>query len=76
MGLYLSCGLCGRKQADGLLSRTHWGHLESAEGQALRACPSCKGQHADWDARLLQAVGGGAPTFGATYGSDQQALVS
>ena len=50
--LYLSCGLCGRKQADGLLSRGYWGHLELGGGNALRACPTCKQQHADWEPRL------------------------
>jgi hypothetical protein len=50
--LYLSCGLCGRKQADGLLSRGYWGHVELGGGNALRACPTCKQQHADWETRL------------------------
>jgi hypothetical protein len=49
--LYLLCGLCGRQQADGLLSRGYWGHLD-AGGSALRACPTCKEQHADWESRL------------------------
>ena len=51
--LYLVCGLCGRQQADGLLSRGYWGHLATGNGQELRACPTCKEQHADWEARLL-----------------------
>jgi hypothetical protein len=53
MALYLSCGLCGRKQAEGLLSRAHWGHTESRDGGALRACPTCKQEHSDWENRLL-----------------------
>jgi hypothetical protein len=50
--LYLYCGLCGRQQADGLLSRGYWGHLDMGNGHALRACPVCKEQHADWETRL------------------------
>jgi hypothetical protein len=69
MALYLDCGLCGRKQADGLLSRGYWGHLEADGHGTLRACPTCKEQHAsDWESRLLAAVGGAGssqPAFGA-----------
>ena len=50
--LYLRCGLCGRQQADGLLSRGYWGHLDVGNSSALRACPTCKEQYADWEARL------------------------
>lgn len=54
--LYLFCGLCGRQQADGILSRGHWGHLELGGGNALRACPTCKEEHSsDWEARLRAA---------------------
>jgi hypothetical protein len=59
--LYLVCGLCGRQQADGLLSRGYWGHLPTGNGQELRACPTCKEQHPDWQARLLN--GASPPTF-------------
>jgi hypothetical protein len=69
MALYLSCGLCGRKQADGLLSRGHWGHLDVADGNTLRACPTCKGQHTDWEQRLQAVVAGVGPSYGAAYGS-------
>jgi hypothetical protein len=50
--LYLLCGLCGRQQADGILSRGYWGHLEVTSAYVLRACPTCKEQHSDWEARL------------------------
>ena len=59
--LYLHCGLCGRKQADGLLSRGHWGHLE-AGSQSLCACPTCK-LTTDWEARLLASVPGTTPSL-------------
>ncbi len=49
--LYLICGLCGHKQANGLLSRAHWGHVDTAAG-TLRACPRCKAEHRDWASRL------------------------
>lgn len=64
--LYLHCGLCGRKQADGLLSRGSWGHLETG-GTALRACPTCK-LSTDWETRLLATLPGAAPSL------DQPAL--
>jgi hypothetical protein len=50
--LYLNCGLCGRQQADGLLSRGYWGHLQVTGGYVLQACPTCKEQHVDWEVRL------------------------
>jgi hypothetical protein len=55
--LYLLCGLCGRQQADGLLSRGYWGHLEVTSTYVLRACPSCKEQHSDWESRLRATAG-------------------
>lgn len=57
--LYLLCGLCGRQQADGLLSRGYWGHLDAGNGHALRACPSCKEQHSDWEDKLRAGAGPG-----------------
>ena len=71
--LYLICGLCGRQQADGILSRGYWGHLELGGGNALRACPACKEQHSDWEARLRagdssSSLGVSAvPQAGASY---------
>jgi hypothetical protein len=53
MSVYLTCGLCGRKQADGLLSRSAWGHLDTGTGQTLRACPTCKNSNEDWQTRLI-----------------------
>jgi hypothetical protein len=64
--LYLRCGLCGRQQADGLLSRGFWGHVENGH-ETLRACPTCKEAHPDWEARLTadlpvpEALPGKAP---------------
>jgi len=52
MGIYLECGLCGRKQADGLLSRAAWGHLDVGGGRVLQACRGCKELHHDWADRL------------------------
>jgi len=74
--LYLNCGLCGRKQADGLLSRGYWGHLEVDPHGALQACPTCKEQHADWQGRLVGTLNGragarvpGAGMPGVAYGA-------
>ena len=66
--LFLHCGLCGRKQADGLLSRGYWGQLETGSGTPLRACPTCKGTHADWEERLRLSLGGGDPAPSTGYG--------
>jgi hypothetical protein len=64
MALYLTCGICGRKQADGLLSRGLWGQLEGTEHGTLRACPGCKERHADWQSVLVESAGG-SPAVGA-----------
>jgi len=59
MALYLTCRLCGRKQADGLLSRGHWGHLDAGPYGKLQACPTCKERHsADWQDQLRATVNG------------------
>jgi len=64
-GLYLTCGLCGRKQADGLLSRNHWGHLEDSQRGQLQVCPTCKESNSDWQNQLLSvAYGGGTAAYG------------
>jgi hypothetical protein len=71
--LYLHCGLCGRKQADGLLSRAHWGHVETA-GRSLQACPTCKQENMDWEARLRGSAEGGATmSLGAAVYGEQTA---
>jgi hypothetical protein len=69
MALYLTCGLCGRKQADGLLSRGHWGHMEETPHGTLQACPTCKQSHTDWQTKLVQAASGGS-----TYGVGESAF--
>ncbi|MGH3024758.1 MAG: hypothetical protein ACRDNI_13960 [Gaiellaceae bacterium] len=70
--LYLCCGLCGRQQADGLLSRGYWGHLDAGNGHALRACPTCKEQHSDWETRLRASSApldaSAFPQAGASHG--------
>jgi hypothetical protein len=68
MTLYLTCGLCGRKQADGLLSRGYWGHMEETPYGPLRACPTCKDGEADWQAKLLGSVNGVAAPDAAMRG--------
>lgn len=51
MGLYLNCGLCGRKTADGLLSRAAWAHVEVKPGSVASACPTCRSTP-DWETKL------------------------
>jgi hypothetical protein len=65
--LYLICGLCGRQQADGLLSRGYWGHLELTTERTLRACPTCKEQHHDWEERLRGTVTQAAPVYSQPF---------
>ncbi len=74
--LFLQCGLCGRKQADGLLSRNSWGHLESHD-PPLRACPTCRSTHSDWAERLVAVQSNGRATgiYGTSYSSDAQRAV-
>jgi hypothetical protein len=67
--LYLVCVLCGRKQAEGLLSRGAWGHVELEGGGALRACPRCKGTHTDWERRVVATTAG---RIGAVYAPDNE----
>lgn len=68
--LYLSCGLCGRKQADGLLSRGAWGHLDVNASTTLRACPTCKTSHDDWESQLTASTNGSGQAVGQNiYGS-------
>jgi hypothetical protein len=74
MALYLDCGLCGRKQADGLLSRGYWGHLEAGAHGTLRACPTCKEQHSDWESRLLAAGSGVAVSTQPAFGVGQSSF--
>ena len=66
----MSCGLCGRKQAEGLLSRGAWGHVDAGEGRTVSACPTCKAQYLDWEDRLRVSVAGETdhgPRFGSVY---------
>lgn len=62
--LYLTCGLCGRKQADGILSRGAWGHLDATGGPPLCACPTCKTSNDDWASRLTAGASGAGQAAG------------
>jgi hypothetical protein len=50
--LYLRCGMCGRQQAEGILSRASWGHVSLSNGKSASACPECKEKHSDWQQRV------------------------
>ena len=54
--LYMSCALCGRKQAHGLLSHASWGIVEVTGGSPHRVCPTCKEAHRDWEERVRVTV--------------------
>ncbi|MBA3432940.1 MAG: hypothetical protein H0U08_02480 [Actinobacteria bacterium] len=65
--LYLHCAICGRKQADGLLSGAAWGSTTlptgaktehpAVRGSVVRACPTCVGRDEDWPTTARAAVG-------------------
>ena len=65
--LLMHCGLCGRKQAEGLLSKAAWGHVDVGNDRVLRACPGCKEQYRDWEQRLRAAVQGDT-RYGTRFG--------
>lgn len=54
--LFLSCALCGRKQAHGLLSHARWGSLDIEPGSPHRVCPLCQEEHGDWEQRVRAVV--------------------
>ncbi len=64
--LYLHCAICGRKQADGLISRGHWGHVALPDGTPRHACPACKSANSDWESTLVASNEG---RVGAVYGT-------
>jgi L-threonylcarbamoyladenylate synthase len=53
--LYLYCALCGRRQADGLLSGAAWRRLGLGVGGEPVACPECAEATPDWRERLVPA---------------------
>ena len=65
--LYLHCAICGRKQANGLISGAAWGKAPLPPGAAVehpavrdstvRACPTCVGKDVGWASNALAAVG-------------------
>ncbi|MDQ3858203.1 MAG: hypothetical protein M3327_07120 [Actinomycetota bacterium] len=68
--LYLHCAFCGRRQADGLLSRAHWGHVVLPDGSARQVCPACKSANADWETAVVaSAEGRVAAVYDTEYGS-------
>jgi hypothetical protein len=69
MPVFLSCGLCGVRAVDGMLSRFSWGHVQSNPHGILQACPVCREKHADWEQRLIDAAAGKeAPKVADPYG--------
>lgn len=71
--LYMSCALCGRKQAHGLLSHASWGVVEVSGGSSYRVCPTCKETHRDWEERARVMVvhvtdeDDATPRFGSVF---------
>ena len=56
--LYLRCIVCGRQQANGILSRSSWGHVSLEDGRNASACPECKDKHSDWEERVQSSTPG------------------
>jgi hypothetical protein len=60
--------MCGRQQAEGLLSRSSWGHVSRSDGTNASACPDCRDKHADWEQRLQSAAPpGNESAYGGSY---------
>jgi len=67
VALYLTCVICSRKQANGIVSGAAWGQIDlpagttaqhpSVNGSTARACPTCMGQYPDWQDRALTSLG-------------------
>ena len=65
--LYLRGVICSRQQADGLIAGAAWGRRElphgaevdhpALKGSTFRACPTCCGNHPDWQHRVLASFG-------------------
>jgi hypothetical protein len=65
--LYLVCAICGRRQADGLISGAAWGRTElppgttvehpAVKGTTLLTCPSCVSSDPAWAATSMASVG-------------------
>jgi hypothetical protein len=64
--LYLLCAICGRQQADGLLSRAAWVHVVRADRSNVSACPTCKETHSDLEQRL-HSLEASPPRYGGVY---------
>ena len=64
--LYLRCVICGRQQADGLLSRAAWVHVVRADRSSASACPTCKETHSDVEQRL-HSVDVSTTGYGGVY---------
>jgi hypothetical protein len=56
MSKVLTCAICGRRQALGLLSMQSWGTTDGS--QNLHACPDCQQEHPDWRDRLVRLSSG------------------
>ncbi len=65
MAGYSTCAICGRKKSLGILSSASWGSVTTKD-TTVQACPTCMGEHADWESRLQATAGeaggvGGSP---------------
>jgi hypothetical protein len=61
--LYLRCGVCGRHQAEGILSRSSWGHVSLSDVKNASACPECKDKHSDWQQRIQTGAANNPSTY-------------
>jgi hypothetical protein len=52
MSKILTCAICGRRQALGLMSMQSWGTAEGS--QKVHACPDCQQEHRDWRDQLAR----------------------
>jgi hypothetical protein len=52
MSKVLTCAICRRRQAVGLLSMQSWATVNGARD--AHACPDCQQEHHDWRERLAR----------------------
>ncbi len=53
----LTCAICGRRQAVGIMTAQSWGAVKT-ESLVAHACPNCQEKEHDWQDQLTRLVNG------------------
>ncbi len=56
MSRWLTCAICRRRQAVGIMSAQAWGVVNGASTD-VHACPDCQQKHPDWRNQLERLAG-------------------